>query len=295
MELQELASVGGKTTMRIGGKARLFATMQTRGDVEEAVRIASEKHLPLILLGSGSNTVFNDGVTEALVARIGNTGVKVEGNTVTVGAGANLAMLVNDLAKQGLDLSPLTGIPGTVGGAIFGNAGQGPKGTWMDSYVVSVTAFMSDGWKTFSKEECGFGYRESAFKHWTKQMDKWLIMPIIWEVVLKVPTNDPATIQAEVQRLLQVRIDTQPHIKTAGSCFKAVGGTPAWKLIDAAGLRGTQIGGVEIAEKHANFLLNKGEATYADAKAIVEKVKSTITEPLDVEMRFIEPDGSLAF
>ncbi len=295
MELQELASVGGKTTMRIGGKARLFATMQTRADVEEAVRIATEKHIPLILLGSGSNTVFNDGITEALVARIGNTGVLVEGNRVTVGAGANLAMLVNDLAKQGLDLSPLTGIPGTVGGAIFGNAGQGPNGRWMDSYVVNVTVYMAGGWKTFSKEECGFGYRESAFKHWTAQMDKWLIMPIIWEVVLDLPSGDPAAIAAEVQRLLQVRIETQPHLKTAGSCFKAVGGTPAWKLIDAAGLRGTQVGGVQIAEKHANFLLNKGEATYADAKAIVEKVRSTITEPLDVEMRFIEPDGSLAF
>ena len=70
---------------------------------------------------------------------------------------------------------------------------------------------------------------------------------------------------------------------------------PPWKLIDAAGLRGTQIGGVQIAEKHANFLLNKGEATYNDAKAIVEKVRSTVTEPLDVEMRFIESDGSLAF
>lgn len=295
MDLQELASVGGKTTMRIGGKARYFATMQTRQDVEEAVRIATERQIPLILLGSGSNTVFNDGITEALIARIGNTGMTIDGNTVTVGAGANLAMLVNDLAKQGLDLSPLTGIPGTVGGAIFGNAGQGPKGTWMDRYVVSVTVFMAGTWKTFTKDECGFGYRESAFKHWTANMDKWLIMPIIWEVVLNIPNGDPAAIQVEVQRLLQVRIDTQPHVKTAGSCFKAVGETPAWKLIDAAGLRGTQIGGVQIAEKHANFLLNKGDATYANAKAIVEKVRSTITEPLDVEMRFIEPDGSLAF
>ncbi len=295
MDLQELASVGGKTTMRIGGQVRLFAQLMTKDDVDEAVHIAKERELPFILLGSGSNTVFSDGVVEAFVARIGHHAVTIEDDKVTAGAGANLAMLVNDLAKQGLDLSPLTGIPGTIGGAIFGNAGQGPKGTWIDTYVESVTAYMGDGWKTFTKEECGFGYRESAFKRWTKQMDKWLIMPIIWEVVLNVPSGDPATIQAEVQRLLQVRIDTQPHLKTAGSCFKAVGGTPAWKLIDAAGLRGHQIGGVQIAEKHANFLLNKGDATYADAKAIVEKVKSTIAEPLDVEMRFIETDGSLAF
>lgn len=289
MELQELASVGGKTTMRIGGKARLFANLQSREDVEEAVKVANEKNLPLLLLGSGSNTVFSDGVVEAFVARIGYATSAIDGNVVTVGGGANLAMLVNDLAKHGLDLSPLTGIPGTIGGAIFGNAGQGPKGIWIDSFVESVTAYVDGGWKTFPKEECDFGYRESGFKHGAHAH------AIIWEATLKIPSGEPAAIQAEVQRLLQVRIDTQPHLKTAGSCFKAVGGTPAWKLIDEAGLRGLAVGGVQIAEKHANFLLNKGDATYADAKAVVEKVRSTIQEPLDVEMRFIEPDGSLAF
>jgi UDP-N-acetylmuramate dehydrogenase len=204
-------------------------------------------------------------------------------------------MLINDLAKQGLDLSPLTGIPGTIGGAIFGNAGQGPKGIWIDSFVVSVTAYIDGQWKTMSKEECGFSYRESKFKHLATSNQQPATPIIIWEVVLKIPHGEPAAIQAKVQRLLQVRIDTQPHVKTAGSCFKAVGGTPAWKLIDAVGLRGKQIGGVQIAEKHANFLLNTGTATYADAKAIVHEVKSKVSEPLDVEMRFVEPDGSLAF
>lgn len=295
MDLQELAPIGSKTTMRIGGQAALFSILKTKSDAEQTVRVCSERQLPLILLGSGSNTVFNDGVTHAFVARIGHNTTTIDGNTVTVGAGANLAMLVNELATKGLDLSPLTGIPGTVGGAIFGNAGQGPKGTWIDSYVTSVTAYMGNSWKTFTKEECSFGYRESVFKRATTHMNTWLIMPIIWEVVLQIPSGDPTVIQSEIARLLQVRLDTQPHVKTAGSCFKAVGAVPAWKLIDAAGLRGHQIGGVQIAEKHTNFLLNTGGATYADAKAIVEKVRSTIKEPLDVEMRFIEPDGSLAF
>lgn len=295
MDLQELASVGGKTTMRIGGKARWFSNLTTKEDVQEAIATAKEKGVPFLLLGSGSNTVFSDGVVEAFVARIGNTAVAVDGETVTVGTGANLAMLVNDLAKQGLDLSPLTGIPGTIGGAVFGNAGQGPKGTWMDSYVQHVTVYVGGEWKTLTKDECHFVYRGSIFKEWSHDRLTWLIMPVIWEVVLKLPKGDPALIQAEVQRLLQVRIETQPHVKTAGSCFKAIGDTPAWKLIDAAGLRGTQIGGVQIAEKHANFLLNKGEATYSDAKAVVQKVRETVTEPLEVEMRFIEPDGSLAF
>lgn len=287
--IQELVAVGTKTTMRIGGKAHYYAELLTRDDVEAAWAFATEKDVPLIVFGNGSNTVFTDEQIEALVVRIKNETVEVEGGIVHVSAGKNLAMLINELAKKNLDLSPLTGIPGTVGGAIFGNAGQGPNGIWIDHYVKNVTFFDGTTWQTFNKEQCDFEYRESWFKHGPQHSS------VIWKVELEVPSRDQMDVETDVQTLLQKRIETQPHIKTAGSCFKAVGGTPAWKLIDAAGLRGTQIGGVQIAEKHANFLLNTGNATYADAKAIVEKVKATVAEPLDVEMRFIERDGSLAF
>ncbi|OGJ55583.1 UDP-N-acetylenolpyruvoylglucosamine reductase [Candidatus Peribacteria bacterium RIFCSPHIGHO2_01_FULL_51_35] len=288
MQIQELVAVGSKTTMRIGGQARYYAEIATKEDAEEALRFSKEKNIPLIILGSGSNTVFADGVIEALVVRIKADKTSVEGNQIRVEAGKNLAMLINELAKQNLDLSALTGIPGTLGGAVFGNAGQGQKGIWIEYYVKDVTALIDGRWQTLPKAACEFKYRESVFKHMKEPL-------ILWEVILEVPTRDRALVEAEVKVLLQKRIETQPHIKTAGSCFKAVGDTPAWKLIDAAGLRGTKIGDVQIAEKHANFLLNIGKANYEDAKAIVKKVKKTITEPLDVEMRFIEPDGSLAF
>ena len=97
----------------------------------------------------------------------------------------------------------------------------------------------------------------------------------------------------EVERLLQQRIKTQPHMKTAGSCFKAVGSTPAWKLIDAAGLRGRQQGGVSVSEKHANFLINEGEATFEDAVSMVKHVRTHVNDPLEVEMRFYDTDGKL--
>jgi UDP-N-acetylmuramate dehydrogenase len=286
---QELVSVGTKTTMRIGGKARYFAELKTREDVEIAWKFAEEKDLPFIVLGSGSNTVFADDTVEALVVRIKAEHVDVNGNVVRVESGKNLPMMINELAKQNLDLSALTGIPGTVGGAIFGNAGQGPKGIWMDNFIQEVTVFEGGTWRTFNKEECDFGYRESRFKHGPEHA------PVIWEAMMNVPSRPQAEVEAEVQTLLKKRIETQPHLKTAGSCFKAVGETPAWKLIDAAGLRGTKIGDVEIAQKHANFLLNTGAAKYSDAKAIVETVKSKVSDPLDVEMRFVEADGSLAF
>ncbi len=288
MELKELAPIAGKTTMRIGGQARWYGEIQTKDDVEQAVRAATEKKLPLIMLGGGSNTIFADGVIEAVVVRMKASETQVDGNLVTVKAGVILGSLINELAEQDLDLSALTGIPGTIGGAIVGNAGQGPKGLWMDTFVESVEAFVEGVWRTFTKEECQFAYRESIFKHMAS-------VPIIWEAVLRVPSRPGADVKAEVERLIQKRIETQPHLRTAGSCFKAVGGTPAWQLIDAAGLRGKKFGGVEIAQKHANFLLNDGTATYSDAVSAVDAVKQTLGENLEVEMRFIEQDGSVRY
>lgn len=280
--------------MRIGGTAEYFADLKSAIDAEEAVRFSIEKKLKILPLGSGSNTIFAEGEIEALVVQIKHDALSVDGNRVTVGAGKNLAMLINELIERGLDLSPLTGIPGTLGGAIFGNAGQGPKGVWIDSFVESVTAYIDEGWKMMKREECGFSYRESGFKNQILKT-KFQFAPMIWETTLVLPSEDPAFIKANIESLLKKRIETQPHMKTAGSCFKAVGDTPAWKLIDAAGLRGKKIGGVQISEKHANFLLNVGEATYEDAVGIVEAVRGKVPQGLEVEMRFIESDGSLRF
>lgn len=288
MEFQENVPIGRKTTMRIGGEARFYGEIKQREDCEQAFAFAAEKNLPLIVLGGGSNTVFADGTIESVVVRPKADAMAIDGTTVTLQSGKNLAMLVNELAKDGLDLSALTGIPGCIGGAVIGNAGQGPTGIWLDTYVQQVTACTKDGWQEMTKDDCEFGYRESIFKKRGEPV-------LIWEVVLQVPQKDASEIQAEIEQLLQKRLDTQPHVKTAGSCFKAVGDVPAWKLIDAAGLRGTRIGDVHVSEKHANFLLNDGEGKFEDAVALVKKIEGTITEPLDVEMRFVGNDGNLVF
>src|SRR3989344_352308 len=143
MNIQELVAVGSKTTMRIGGQAKFYAELSEKEDAEAAMQFAKENKLPLIILGSGSNTVFADGVINALVVRLKAEKTSVVGNRVLVDAGKNLAMLINELAKENLDLSALTGIPGTLGGAIFGNAGQGPKGIWLDSFVKQVKAYVN--------------------------------------------------------------------------------------------------------------------------------------------------------
>ena len=308
MQFREHEPLGPKTTMRIGGTARFFAELATKEDIEEAYAFGQKNTVPLIVLGSGSNTIFADGEINALVVRIATQKTEKESlpaicnlqfATITVSSGKNLPMLINELAKEGLDLSPLTGIPGTIGGAIFGNAGQGPKGIWMDHFVESVTIFDGE-WKTLTKEQCKFRYRESIWKDATPSVaeDRDLplrMVPIIWSVTLTIPHGDPAAVKAEIERLLQKRIETQPHQRTAGSCFKAVGDTPAWQLIDAVELRGYKSGGVMISEKHANFLIGEKGATFEDAVNVVNTVKEKIPKKLEVEMRCIQPNGSLAF
>ncbi len=299
--------------MRIGGTARWYGDAVTRQDVEQAAAFASEKKIPLIVLGGGSNTIFSDLEVEALVVRIKADGAMHDGDRITVQSGKILASLINELGEKGLALSALTGIPGTIGGALFGNAGQGPKGVWLDSFVIDVTAFVDGKWKTLTHDECQFRYRESVFKDMSYGL--WALSkrkhsshssqlmsqsskstpPLIWQATLEIPPGDPATIKDNVEALLKKRFETQPHLKTAGSWFTAIGGTPAWQLIDRAGLRGLRIGGIQIAEKHANFLLNVERGTYCDAKQIVERVKAEVPEDLELEMSFVESDGSVAF
>src|SRR3989344_4849725 len=196
MNIQELVAVGSKTTMRIGGQAKFYAELSVKEDAEAAMQFAKENKLPLIILGSGSNTVFADGVINALVVRLKAEKTSIVGNRVLVDAGKNLAMLGSELAKENLDLSALTGIPGTIGGAIFGNAGQGPKGIWMDHYVKDVTVLINGEWKTLPKEACEFRYRESVFKHTHEPL-------IIWHVTLEVPSRDQAQVETEIQALLK--------------------------------------------------------------------------------------------
>jgi len=119
---------------------------------------------------------------------------------------------------------------------------------------------------------------------------------LIWSCEMNIPSLPKEQVQAEIDRLLKRRIETQPHRKTAGSCFLSLSKeAPAWKLIDEAGLRGHQIGDIKVSEKHANFLMNEGDTSFEDAKNLVEHIKSKISQELKVEMRFVEEDGSIAF
>ncbi|MFA6039682.1 MAG: UDP-N-acetylmuramate dehydrogenase [Candidatus Peribacteraceae bacterium] len=300
MTIQELIPLGPKTTMKIGGSARYYAELKTKDDVEEAWKFSREKNVPLIVLGAGANTVFADGTINALIVRITADNLVIqEPDTrnqipaIHAETGISLATLINRLADHNLDLSALTGIPGTLGGALVGNAGQGPKGIWLDSFVESVTVFDGE-WKTLAKAECQFAYRESVFKHWESRSPKSEVRsPILWESTLTLPSRPAAEIKADINALLKKRIETQPHRLTAGSCFKAVEGTPAWQLIDKAALKGLKVGGVQISDKHANFLINAGGGTFTDLTALIKTVRGKVPALQGIEMRLIGEDGGI--
>jgi UDP-N-acetylmuramate dehydrogenase len=288
MDIREHEPLGPKTTMRIGGTARFYGEVQTEEDVEFAYHFAAQHSMPLIVLGGGSNTVFANEEINAVVIRIKNDDTRWDGNRVTVHTGKFLATLVIEAAQKGLDLSSLTGIPGSVGGALFGNAGQGHGGIWLNTFVREVRSFSDGQWHASTPDQCGFSYRESGFKHRGSPV-------ILWEATLELPSGEPAAIQAEIERLLKRRIETQPHLKTAGSCFKSLpDGTPAWKLIEAAGLRGLTVGGIQVAEKHANFLLNIGGGTFENILEITQKIRETVPQIAAIEMRLYSKNGAIA-
>ncbi len=285
MTIQELIPLGPKTTMKIGGKARWFAELKTKEDVEDAWKFSREKNVPLLVLGGGANTVFADGTIEALVVKVISDNIAIKGNDVTAAAGCILATLLNRCAEANLDLSALTGIPGTLGGALMGNAGQGPQGVWLDSFVVSVTALVNGQWQTFAREECNFRYRESGFK----------TMPdvILWEARLSLPSRPTAEVKEAINLALKKRLEIQPYRFTAGSCFKAVDGTPAWKLIDKAGLRGFHVGGVQISDRHANFLINTGTGTFVDLLQLIAATREKVPQLQGIEMRLVGENGKV--
>ncbi len=287
MDIKENESLKNKTTMKIGGLARYYVELESKSDVEEAHKFAKDKNIPLIVFGAGSNTIFADGTINALVVRIKASDVSIDDDQVIAESGKNLAQLVNELAEKELDLSTMTGIPGTLGGAVIGNAGQGPSGTWLDKFIESVTVFDDGEWKEISKDECKFSYRESIFK--TNKV-------IIWSAKLKLPKSEPHLIKKQIDYLLQKRISDQPHVKTSGSCFKSADdGTPAWQLIEKAELRGFKVGGVHVSDKHCNFLINEEDGSFEDVVKIINTIKENAPEVGAVEMRLIGEDGKMMF
>jgi UDP-N-acetylmuramate dehydrogenase len=265
------------TTFKIGGNADIFVKVKTEDELKTVLSLTKEFNLPLLLLGKGSNLLVSDkGIAGVVISLDGLDSVTVDGDTVTCGAGASLRAVC--LAAQKSSLSGLEfayGIPGTVGGALYMNAGA--YGGEMSQVVVSATVLDRDGnIKLFTPEQMKLGYRVSAFKNTDL---------IITSVTLKLKHGNADEIKAAMDDFFSRRRDKQPlEFPSAGSTFKRPEGYFAGALIEKNNLKGASVGGAQVSQKHAGFVINTGNATCEDVLSLIKKVKDTVKQADGVDL-----------
>ena len=265
------------STFRIGGIAALTAFPKSTDEIICAIRAARETETDFITVGNGSNILFSDSGYNGLVIVTGKCGnFSVDGNIITADCGASftrLATVAKDASLSGLEFA--YGIPGTVGGAVYMNAGA--YGGEVSDCLVSVKVYddRTDTVSEYSKNECEFGYRTSIFaksQHLT-----------VLSARFELNFGDKNAIYEKMSENMKSRRDKQPlEFPNAGSTFKRPEGLFAAKLIDDAGLKGFRIGGAEVSSKHAGFVINRENATSYDVLRLIDHIKKTVYEKFGV-------------
>lgn len=273
------------TTFRIGGPADYFLLPSTAEEVKKILEICKEKELPYFILGNGSNLLVSDegycGVIIQLYRNYG--GITVEGTNIRAGAGALLSQIASAAKNASLTGFEFAGgIPGTLGGAVVMNAGA--YGGEMKNVLKEVTVMTEQGEiMTIPAEKLEMGYRTSLVKK-----AGYLVL----EAVISLKAGDVEEIKAIMKDLTEKRVSKQPlEYPSAGSTFKRPEGYFAGKLIMDAGLRGYQVGGAQVSEKHCGFVINKGDATAADIcqlmRDVSDKVQAQFGVVLEPEVKMI--------
>ncbi len=260
------------TTFKIGGNAEMFVVANRVEDLKAVLKICKENEIPLFVIGKGSNLLISDdGMKGVVVALDGEfKDISVKENTIACGAGLNLAKLCTFALSNSLSgLEFAYGIPGSVGGAVFMNAGA--YGGEMKDVVKSVT-YLSKDFEvlTLNADELDFSYRHSVFK-----TNGGIILSATFELS-KAESDD---IKAKMDDFMNRRKTKQPlEFPSAGSVFKRPQGNFAGTLIEQCGLKGKIIGGAQVSEKHAGFIINIGDATCEDVLNLVKFVQDTVKE-----------------
>ena len=278
-------SLAPYTWFRVGGPADVLFLPADADDLASFL-VATPAHIPVLPIGVGSNLIVRDGGIEGVVVRLaGKSFAEVTplgDNKLRAGAGALDSMVAKGAAKAGIaGLEFYVGVPGTIGGALTMNAGCYGRET--KDVLVEVTALTREGTRlTFSNSDFGFTYRHNA------------LPPdlIFLDATYQGEADDPAAITERMNAITAQRENSQPiRDKTGGSTFK----NPvqdngeklsAWKLVDEAGMRGHRRGGAQVSEKHANFLINTGNATAADIEGLGEDVRAAVKAKSGVELNW---------
>ena len=278
------------TTFRIGGPAEYLMEPASDRELGLIRKTAREYGVPFFLMGHGSNLLVLDGGIPGITVRLGSGFSRCEAVSETEWA-AQAGALLSDLARKaqlrglsGLEFA--SGIPGTVGGGLYMNAGA--YGGEMAQVVTGADVFDGSAVIRLNAEELGLSYRRSA----CMDHPEWTVL----RVYLKLTPGDPEEIRAVMDDLNQRRRDKQPlTLPSAGSFFKRPQGDYAARLIEAAGLKGFQVGGAAVSGKHAGFVVNLGDATARDVLSLMEQVRERVEEMsgirLEPEVRIVGVDG----
>lgn len=305
MNFQEHVTLADKTTFKVGGPARFYCAVSTIEELKSARDFAFEKNLPIFILAAGSNVIVSSKGFAGLVIAVEFNSVEIEGKIVRAGAGTSMKDLVDQSITAGLaGLEWAGGLPGTFGGAIRGNAGAF-KGEIKDT-IQFVTAYstVTGETKIFTSDECQFAYRESFFKrnpHW-----------VILSAELELSPGNSEELRSIADDHINFRQTRHPmEYPNAGSMFKNTPieiipapamelfkdfvkvdpfpVVPTGKIIQDAGLKGKQIGGAQVSEKHCNYLVNRGGATGEDIHNLMKEIKKTVHQKFGISLE-TEPE-----
>ena len=272
------------TTMRVGGPADLFVVAHNAFELRALVRFARTRTIPYRILGRGSNLVISDAGIRGLVIHAKAEATRLDGDRYHAEAGVPMARAATETQGAGLTgLEYGLAIPGTVGGAVWANAGA--HGTDTASVLESATVLMADGTeRDLAVGDLGFGYRHSRFKDAAGEGGP---AEIIMSAVFRLRAADPAEIRARLDDIRRWRREHQPlGIPSAGSVFRNPPDDSAGRLIDTLGLKGHRIGGAAVSEKHANFIVNDQRGTAADIRALAEHVRHVVRERHGIDLVF---------
>ncbi len=284
-EVSENTPIKPYTSMRVGGNVRAIFTPTDLYGLIDSLKLVKKARVAYKVLGRGSNCVFSSNDMDLIIIRVNNVvdELIIDEEYITVGAGYSMQKLAKVLSKKGfMGLEFAGGIPGTVGGAIYMNAGAHQHE--ISDLVIDVTYLdENDELKTIELDECDFGYRSSIFQK--KDM-------LIVSCKLRIILGDKAQVFKKMSGNLEYRKEMQPlEYPSCGSTFRNPPGEHAGKLIDECGLKGYRIGGVCVSEKHANFIINDQDGTGEDVYRLVQYVKDEVFKQTSImlheEMEFI--------
>ncbi len=269
------------TTMRVGGPADLFASVHNAFELRALVRFARARQLPHLVLGRGSDVVISDRGVRGLVIQDRAEGSHVDGERYTAEAGVPMARAATETQRAGLTgLEFGLALPGSVGGAVWANAGAHQSD--MAAVLESARVLDGEGRETVvPAAELGLAYRDSRFKHPRADVPVELIL----EATFRLAAAEPAFIKARLDDIRRWRQAHQPlGLPSAGSVFRNPPDDSAGRLIEAAGLKGHRIGGAVVSEKHANFIVNDQKGTAADVRRLGDHVRAVVAERHGVEL-----------